>query len=95
MRKIYYRTVKNNRIKLLGKTWCSENLQNGELDGRRLCFLTYTDDNDLAMLWGTEAAVNALQGTEEEALRAKCESDKIIAPDGYFRWMFWKEDNDK
>ena len=39
--KCYYRTVRNNRIRLLGQRLCCKNLKNGELDGRRLCFIPY------------------------------------------------------
>ena len=61
MRNLYYRTVKRNRIKLLGKVLRNEQLNNGELDGKRFCFIPYADigntgfDSDgLTALWGTQ-----------------------------------------
>jgi len=100
MRHTYYRTVKNNQIKLLGKVLGNENLKNGELDGKRFCFIPYKSYgantgfslNGLTALWGTEAYSRALNRETEEVLdRLDEEEGKILAPDGYLRWYFWKE----
>lgn len=61
----YYRTVKNNQIKLLGRVLGCEHLKNGELDGKRFAFHPYfgrwgedgfrkEDNNGLTALWGSE-----------------------------------------
>ena len=100
MKRIYYRTVKNNRIRLLGKTLGNEYLKNGELDGKRFCFIPYKsygantgfDFNGLTALWGTEAYSKALNKEPEEVIdMLSDESGKILAPDGHIRWYFWTE----
>jgi hypothetical protein len=100
MRRIYYRTVRNNRIKLLGKILGNENLKNGELDGKRFCFIPYKDYapnsgfsfNGLTALWGTEAYSKALNKETEGAIDSLSDEDgRILAPDGKIRWYFWTE----
>jgi len=94
MRQVYYRTVRNNKVKLLGKVLSCPNLQGGELDGKRLCFVPYDefDAGGLAQLWGTEKLAKVLEtGTDEEFRNSFDESVKLLAPDGHFRWTFWKE----
>ena len=94
MRRTYYRTVHNNRIKLLGKILGNENLKNGQLDGKRFCFIPYSGFSftGLAALWGTEAYSKALDKESEEVIAKISDEDgKILAPDGYIRWYFWKE----
>ena len=100
MRRIYYRTVKNNHVRILGKILGNENLRNGELDGKRLCFIIYLGIPDsgwlkdgLAALWGTEATSKALnKGVENRIVEEMIEEDgKLLAPNGYFSWYFWRE----
>ena len=98
MRRLYYRTVKDNKIKLLGKTLSNVNLKNGELDGKRFCFIPYSGEtgfakDGLTALWGTERLSKALRKdvTGEELKLLTTEHNKILAPDGYFNWYFWKE----
>ena len=57
--KCYYRTVRDNRIRLLGRRIHCKNLKNGELDGQRLCFIPYAgkvkpsfSTTGLTALWG-------------------------------------------
>ena len=100
MRRIYYRTVKNNRVHILGKILGNENLRNGELDGKRLCFIMYLDIPDsgwfkdgLVALWGTEATSKALnKGVSDKIVNEMIEEDgKLLAPNGNFSWYFWRE----
>jgi hypothetical protein len=102
MKRIYYRTVRNNRIRLRGKILTNENL-NGELDGKRFCFIPYKDIapnsgfsfNGLTALWGTEAYSMALNKESEETIDRLSEEDgKILAPDGHIRWYFWEQVTD-
>ena len=94
MKRLYYRTVKNNQIRLLGRTLGNESLRNGELDGRRFCFIPYVGaslPDGLTALWGTEACSKALNHESEEVIRKLYnESNRITAPDGKFAWYFWK-----
>lgn len=101
MRRIYYRTVRNNRIRLLGKVLGNDNLKNGELDGKRLCFIPYDDIGEdsgfsfdgLTALWGTEAySLGVGKDLPKEELKALEENNaRVIAPNGFFPWYFWKE----
>lgn len=98
MSRVYYRTVKNNKIKLRGKILGNNELQKGELDGMRFCFFPYKDRGErsgfsfdgLTALWGTERLDKAEPGTMEEK-EAQQKNDKILAPDGHYRWYFWNE----
>ena len=88
MRRSYYRTVKNNQVRILGKTLGNDDLKNGELDGVRCLFRLYTIggewlDDCLTALWGTEAYAKEFLTYKED-----CE---ILAPDGFLYWYFWKE----
>ena len=100
MRRINYRTVRNNRIRLFGKILGNENLKNGEIDGKRFCFIPYESYgvntgfsfNGLTALWGTEAYSKALNKETEEVIdRLSDEDGEILAPDGHIRWYFWNE----
>ena len=100
MRRIYYRTVKNNQIRLLGRILVNRNLNNSELDGKRFCFIPYADlssdsgfnHNGLTALWGTEAYSKALNKEPMEVIKKLAdESDKILSPDGYLGWYLWED----
>ena len=100
MSRLYYRTLRNNQILLLGKRLGNENLKNGELDGKRFCFIPYKDIapnsgfsfNGLTALWGTEAYSRALNKESEEIIDKLSDEDgRILAPDGHIRWYFWQE----
>ena len=94
--RIYYRTVRNNRVRIRGKILTCANLTKGELDGKRFGFIPYDNRGDtgfsadgLTALWGTERASKEIYKISGgEALE---ESDRLLAPDGYFRWYWWKE----
>ena len=99
MRSLYYRTVKRNRIKLLGKVLRCEKLNNGELDGKRFCFIPYNGtwntrfaSDGLTALWGTERFSKALNTEPRNVvMQLEEESNGILAPDGVYRWYFWCE----
>ena len=96
MSRVYYRTVKDNRIRLLGKTLGCEALSGGQLDGKRFAFIPYAHCPDgLTSLWGTEEMSRLLctlgEGDEDRVHSLWNEDLKILAPDGYIRWGFWKE----
>lgn len=100
MRRVYYRTVKSNQVQILGKTLGNENLRNGELDDKRFCFIPYKDCGNsgfsfdgLTALWGTRAYSLAVQeGLSEKVLKnLEKENNRILAPEGFFNWYFWKE----
>jgi len=95
------RTVRNNRVRVLGKVLGTAELRNGELDGQRFVFMPYRDIgansgfgfNGATYLWGTEQQCRRLhnfQSVEED--KRLCDLDLLIlAPDGVFRWQFWHE----
>jgi len=100
MRRIYYRTVKRNRIKLLGKVLRNEQLNNGELDGKRFCFIPHNsigntgfDSDGLTALWRTQDYSLAVQKNlpEKELAIIGREDRRILAPDGVYRWDEWCE----
>ena len=103
MRRLYYRTVRNNQILLLGKKLNNPKLNNGELDGLRFCFMPYPrafEENGLTALWGTELLSRALHEAWKKGLSAEEqdkflellgeEDNKLLAPDGFERWYFWE-----
>ena len=95
------RTVRNNRVRILGKTLCTSELQNGELDGQKLAFMPYRDIgansgfqfNGITYLWGTERQYRTMRksNSAEEDNRWYDLDIHILAPDGVFRWQFWHE----
>ena len=95
--RIHYRTIKNNRVKLLGKVLSHPELKHGELDGVRCCFIPYFgrfDIDGLTSLWGTEKLSRAVRNngiTKEGIAVLSMKENRILAPDGYFRWYFWSE----
>ena len=103
MERIFYRTVKGNQIKLLGKRLGHPDLCNGELDGKRFCFIPYQTfrEDGITCLWGTEEYSKAIQrvhryGADEEAMNRFLEpfakrNESLLAPQGYYRWYFWRE----
>ena len=100
--KCYYRTVRNNRIQLLGRRLCCKNLKNRELDGLRFCFIPYAGKvnpsfytTGLTALWGTEKVSRALNSgySEEEMKTLREKEEQILAPSGSYNWYFWKEEN--
>ena len=100
--KCYYRTVRDNRIRLLGRRLYCKNLKNGELDGQRLCFIPYAgkvkpsfSTTGLTALWGTEKRSRALNaGYSGEKMKTIIEEEgRILAPGGSFEWYFWEEEN--
>ena len=103
MDRIYYRTVKKNRVKILGKILGNKSLKNGELDGKRFCFIIYNghpdsewSKNGLTALRGTEALSRAVnKGFSEEELASVYDEDrKILTPSGFLNWYFWEEIKD-
>ena len=101
MGRSFYRTVKNNRVSLLGRRLCCKELRNGELDGRRFSFIPYPgkvkpsfDTTGLTALWGTEEVSHALNaGCPEKEMKTLREKEKqLLAPDGTYRWYFWEEE---
>ena len=73
MRRMYYRTVKNNQVRILGKRLSNPNLNNGELDGLKFCFIIYNSfpnsgwfKDGLTCLWGTERLSKAIRAPEAE-----------------------------
>ena len=104
MSRIYYRTIRDNQIRLLGKTLYNECLLNGQLDGMRFSFIPYFSEfeiSGLTCLWGTEeyskevskAVKMNLDETEFNIyLEPYDTKDKeILAPDGYLHWYFWRK----
>lgn len=94
--RVYYRTVKDNKVKLNGHTLECDNLKQGELDGKRFAFIPYphTFIKDYAtVLWGTEEYSLSLgkEISEEELEELGEASDLILSPDGRIRWYFWQE----
>ena len=101
----YYRTVKNNQIHLLGKVLSNKDLSGGQLDGQRFYFMPYFGEtgftkDGLTALWGTERLSKAIGKANKENLSgeqlatflkpSQVEDSKILTPDGFFRWYFWK-----
>jgi len=102
MKRTYYRTVKNNRVRILGKELFCQHLQKHELDGRRFCFIIYNNipgegwfKDGLTCLWGTEAYAKAMnkQIPETDRVILVSEEERILAPDGSYSWYWWAEDN--
>ena len=100
--KCYYRTVRDNRIRLLGRRIHCKNLKKGELDGQRLCFIPYAgkvkpsfSTTGLTALWGTEKVSRALNaGCSEEEMKTLLKEEKqILAPSGSYNWYFWEEES--
>lgn len=98
--RIYYRTIKNNRVKILGKVLGNKELKRGELDGKRFCFMPYDNIGNsgfsfdgLTALWGTETySLGVQKGLSEEELKILGEeSYRVLAPNGFLNWCFWKE----
>lgn len=102
MSRIYYRMIRNNQVRLLGKTLYNKELSNGCLDGQRFCFIPYSPfyETGLTALWGTEKLSRKLREANEQKLAEEEmhrflqpfeeENEKILAPDGFFRWNFWR-----
>ena len=102
MRRLYYRTVKNNQVKIMGKTLHCKNLSNGELDGKRFTFIIYRGESwkkeGLTCLWGTEALgklVNTpgIDFESKESVQLDKEDGILLAPDGFLNWYWWEEEN--
>jgi len=101
VKRLHYRTVRNNRIKLLGKVLCCEYLSNGELDGKRFTFIIYRGESwereGLTCLWGTEALgklVNmpGIDLESKEIVQLDKEDGILLAPDGFLNWYWWEEE---
>ena len=103
----YYRTVRNNTIKLCGKTLGNKDLKNGELDGQRFYFRPYYrafEEDGLTALWGTERHQRAVNKAVKDGLGVEemdnfltpfdDEDKKILAPGGFAYWYFWEEVKD-
>ena len=103
MRRIYYRTIRNNQIKLLGRKLSTPELTNNELDGIRCCFMPYPGEEKegLTALWGTEKLSIALRKVELAGLTEIGnlpeweEDNRTLAPDGFKRWYFWRVVNSR
>ena len=96
------RTVRNNQVRVYGRTLCTSDL-NGELEGMRCLFIPYRgefENTGLCALWGTEKAYRASlhddwdpdseAGSEagEVAWQEQC---ALLAPNGVFMWYFWRD----
>ena len=108
MKRGYYRTVRNNTIKLCGKTLGNKDLKNGELNGQRFFFRPYPgafEKDGLTALWGTERCARAGNKAVKDGLGEEemdnflkpfdDEDKKILAPDGFAYWYFWEEVKDE
>lgn len=95
MRYYHIRTVKNNRILLLGKVMYCPNLKNGELDGMRFAFRPLfcsrdQYDFDEAELEFTERLYRVLdKSTEEEYEEASRENRELLWEKANFKWKRW------
>ena len=98
MKRLHYRTIKDNQVRILGKTLHCSNLKHGELDGKRFAFIIYSgiewEKRGLTCLWGTEAFAKAANAGELEAEKLSREDGKLLAPDGYLRWYWWQSEED-
>ena len=91
-----FRTVRNGRIKFDKLLWEPSEPTN-RLDGKRFAFGVYVEGNysdpvrmlDILCLWGSVAAYEALNISQEEYLKVDGEDSKLLAPDGYLRQYWW------
>lgn len=96
MRRICYRTIRGNKVKILGKILRCKKLTKGELDGKRFAFVVYLDEHwdkrGLACLWGTERLAKTRENriSADEFEKLFWEDDKLLAPNGYFNWYWWE-----
>ena len=105
IRRGYYRTVRNNTVRILGKTLHCKNLNKGELDGKRFYFKIYKHGREqspwnqegLAYLWGTEAYAKAVNKGASKKMLAELykEDGKLLAPNGYLDWYWWTEKHEE